>query len=153
MGKMDELIIVAPRREIFDEETHAFHGFLPVSDSRLEAILGGLCASPREARRGDVEEDPAGLHEQAEVADGREPGPQGPAGVGDGPERLHRRVVLHVVLERLTRRSRLRLVREGEPPPAEDPYANPFRPRQSRRGAPPRRASGRRRSCSRTRSP
>src|SRR5687767_12552590 len=55
---MDEVIIVAPRREIFTDERDTFHGFLPLADPRLETILRGLCSSPREARRGDVEEDP-----------------------------------------------------------------------------------------------
>jgi predicted NUDIX family phosphoesterase len=56
---MDEVIIVAPRRELFSDERDAFHGFLPLADPRLEPILRGLCASPRGARRGDVEEDPS----------------------------------------------------------------------------------------------
>ena len=59
MSKMDEMIIVAPRRELFSDERDAFHGFLPLGDPRLETILRGLCASPRGARRGDVEEDPS----------------------------------------------------------------------------------------------
>ena len=59
MSKMDEVIIVAPRRELFRDERDAFHGFLPLADPRLETILRGLCASPRGARRGDVEEDPS----------------------------------------------------------------------------------------------
>src|SRR5688572_14381915 len=59
VSKMDEVIIVAPRRELFSDERDAFHGFLPVADPRLETILRGLCASPRGARRGDVEEDPS----------------------------------------------------------------------------------------------
>lgn len=59
MSKMDEMIIVAPRVELFAGEANAFHGFLPLEDPRLEEVLGGLCASPRGARRGDVEEDPS----------------------------------------------------------------------------------------------
>jgi predicted NUDIX family phosphoesterase len=59
VSKMDEVIIVAPRRELFSDERDAFHGFLPLADPRLETILRGLCASPRGARRGDVEEDPS----------------------------------------------------------------------------------------------
>jgi predicted NUDIX family phosphoesterase len=59
VSKMDEVIIVAPRRELFSDERDAFHGFLPLADPRLERILRGLCASPRGARRGDVEEDPS----------------------------------------------------------------------------------------------
>ena len=58
MSKMDEVIIVAPRRELFSDERDAFHGFLPLHDPRVEAVLRGLCSSPRGARRGDVEEDP-----------------------------------------------------------------------------------------------
>jgi predicted NUDIX family phosphoesterase len=56
---MDEMIIVAPRRELFSAERDVFHGFLPLSDARVEAILRGLCLAPRHARRGDVEEDPS----------------------------------------------------------------------------------------------
>lgn len=56
---MDEAIVVAPRHELFAGEAHAFHGFLPLHDARLEPVLSGLCAAPRLARRGDVEEDPA----------------------------------------------------------------------------------------------
>ena len=59
MSKMDELIIVAPRRELFSDERDAFHGFLPLHDARVESILRGLCSSPRGARRGDVEDDPS----------------------------------------------------------------------------------------------
>lgn len=59
MSKMDEVIIVAPRRELFSDERDAFHGFLPLGDARVESILRGLCAAPRSARRGDVEEDPS----------------------------------------------------------------------------------------------
>ena len=44
---------------------------------------------------GDVEEDAAGLHEQAEVAHGREAGPQRALAVGHGPQRAHGRVLLH----------------------------------------------------------
>ena len=59
MGKMDELIIVAQRSALFPREESAFHGFLPVDDPGVEPILRGLCTAPREARRGDVEEDPS----------------------------------------------------------------------------------------------
>ena len=43
----------------------------------------------------DVEQQAAGLHEQAEVAHRREPGAQRAAGVGDRPQRPQGRVVLH----------------------------------------------------------
>lgn len=59
MSKMDEMIIVAPRHELFCGERDAFHGFLPLGDPRVESILRGLCHAPRPARRGDVEEDPS----------------------------------------------------------------------------------------------
>ena len=59
MSKMDETIIVAPRRVLFADEANAFHGFLPVEDERVAPILAALCAEPRNARRGDVEEDPS----------------------------------------------------------------------------------------------
>ena len=42
----------------------------------------------------DVEQIAAGLHEQAEVADGREPGPQRTAGVAHRAQHPQRRVVL-----------------------------------------------------------
>lgn len=57
MSKLDEMIVVAPRRLVFDDETNTFHGFLPLADPRTERILKGLAERPRQARRGDVEED------------------------------------------------------------------------------------------------
>lgn len=57
MGKLDEMIVVAPRELVFSEEANAFHGFLDRHDPRAAEILAGLCARPRLARRGDVEED------------------------------------------------------------------------------------------------
>jgi predicted NUDIX family phosphoesterase len=57
MSRMDERIIVSPRSEVFGDETHAFQGLLPLDDPSAEAVIRGLCASPRLVRRGDVEED------------------------------------------------------------------------------------------------
>lgn len=59
MSKLDEMIIVAPRRDVFADEAHVFQGFVPLADPRAEAVLRGLCAAPRTARRGDVEDDPS----------------------------------------------------------------------------------------------
>ena len=47
--------------------------------------------------QGDIEQQPARLHEQPQVAHGREPRPQRAPGVGDGAQRPHGRVVLHRV--------------------------------------------------------
>lgn len=57
MSKMDEMIVVSPRRAVFDEERLAFQGVLPISDDRVGRILAGLTARVHLARRGDVEED------------------------------------------------------------------------------------------------
>ncbi len=59
MSKMDEMIVVSPRRAVFDEERLAFQGVLPISDDRVGRILAGLTARVHLARRGDVEEDPS----------------------------------------------------------------------------------------------
>ena len=45
----------------------------------------------------DVEEQATGLHEQPEIAHGREAGAQRAARVGDGAQRAQRRVVLYGV--------------------------------------------------------
>src|SRR5690606_104411 len=58
MSKMDEMIVVSPRTNVFAAETHAFHGFQPLSHPTSARILAGLCEHQRTARRGDVEEDP-----------------------------------------------------------------------------------------------
>lgn len=58
-SKMDEVIVVSPRSEVFTGERDAFQGFLPLADPRTPRVLDGLCRSPREARRGDVEDDPS----------------------------------------------------------------------------------------------
>ena len=60
MSKLDEQIVVAPRAQLFaEDESLAFHGFLPLSDRRAPAILQGLAEGAALARRGDVEDDPA----------------------------------------------------------------------------------------------
>ena len=101
MSKLDELIIVAPRRLVFDEESHAFHGFLPLSDPRASLILQGLCAAPFTARRGDVEDDPTLLQPIPYVVVAR----RGAAGrelfaytrlAGGGEARLHGRMSIGV---------------------------------------------------------
>ncbi|HET8655999.1 MAG TPA: hypothetical protein VFL93_10830 [Longimicrobiaceae bacterium] len=102
MSKMDEVIVVAPRQRVFDGESLAFHGFLPLSDPRAEAILGGLCESPYGARRGDVEEDESLLQPIPYVVV-RRTGPAGDPEVftytrltGGGERRLHGRVSVGV---------------------------------------------------------
>lgn len=59
MSKLDEQIVVVERRTAFSGERLAFHGFLPFGTEEAEEVLAGLCAAPRTARRGDVEEEPA----------------------------------------------------------------------------------------------
>lgn len=59
VSRMDEQIVVAEREIVFQGERLAFDGFLPIATDEAEAILSGLCAAPRTARRGDVEEEPA----------------------------------------------------------------------------------------------
>lgn len=101
MSKLDELIVVAPRRLVFDDEAHAFHGFLPLSDPRAPRILHGLCTAPFTARRGDVEDDPSLLQPIPYVVVAR----QAAAGrelfaytrlTGGGEARLHGRVSIGV---------------------------------------------------------
>ena len=65
------------------------HRGVEVAAGRRDGVPGrddARAVDPAEVDRlleGDVEQQAAGLHEQAEVADGREAGPQGAAGVGD----------------------------------------------------------------------
>jgi predicted NUDIX family phosphoesterase len=101
MSKLDELIVVAPRRLVFDDEAHTFHGFLALSDPRAPRILQGLCAAPFTARRGDVEDDPSLLQPIPYVVVAREKA----AGrelfaytrlAGGGEARLHGRVSIGV---------------------------------------------------------
>jgi predicted NUDIX family phosphoesterase len=101
MSKLDELIVVAPRRLVFADEAHTFHGFLPLSDPRAPLILQGMCAAPFTARRGDVEDDPSLLQPIPYVVVAR----RGAAGrelfaytrlVGGGEARLHGRVSIGV---------------------------------------------------------
>ena len=99
----------AVRDALLDGERHDVRGErlehrrVEVPAGRRDGVPGGHHAGavdPPEVDRllqRDVEQDPAGLHEQAEVANRREPGAQRPAGVGDRAQRAHRRVVLHRV--------------------------------------------------------
>lgn len=56
MGKMDEIIIVAPRKEVFDNERFTFQG---VEDSKFNVkyITDNIARSYRTMRRGDAEEN------------------------------------------------------------------------------------------------
>ena len=53
----DEQIVVAERARVFRDERLAFHGFMPLDSVEAEEVLAGLCAAPRTARRGDVEDE------------------------------------------------------------------------------------------------
>ncbi|MEK9199167.1 hypothetical protein ACH0B5_15845 [Ureibacillus sp. 179-F W5.1 NHS] len=56
MGKMDEIIIVAPRAQLFNNEELAFQGTL--QDKKLvEEIVSNINATYTTMRRGDAEED------------------------------------------------------------------------------------------------
>lgn len=58
MSKFDEMILVVKRDQLFDNETHHFHGFLSKDKTSYGAVSGAL--SPFEVkRRGDMEENPA----------------------------------------------------------------------------------------------
>ena len=65
------------------------HGRVEVPASRRDGVAGGnntWTVDPAEVDRpleSDVEQQPAGLHEQPEVPDGREAGPKRAPGVGD----------------------------------------------------------------------
>jgi hypothetical protein len=77
------------------------HRGVEVAAGRRDGVAGGddpRAVDPAQLDRlhqRHVEQDPARLHEQAEVPHGREPGPQGPPGVGHRPQGLHRGVVLN----------------------------------------------------------
>ncbi|HET7321724.1 MAG TPA: hypothetical protein VFI96_04445 [Longimicrobiaceae bacterium] len=103
MSKMDEVIVVAPRRRVFDGEARAFHGFLPLTEPSAEGVLDGLCAEPYGARRGDVEEDESLLQPIPYVVLTRQPAGSAEPEVfayerlsGGGEQRLHGRVSIGV---------------------------------------------------------
>lgn len=57
MGKMDEMIIVAPRKSVFEEEELTFQGTL--QDGELvDRIVNNINVTYSIKRRGDAEEDP-----------------------------------------------------------------------------------------------
>lgn len=101
MSKMDEMIVVAPRSRVFDEERLAFHGFRGIDDAAWEEIVRRLCDSATTARRGDVEDDPRLLQPIPYVVVAR----RTPEGAelfaytrltGGGERRLHGRVSIGV---------------------------------------------------------
>ncbi|MCP6681290.1 hypothetical protein [Bacillus nakamurai] len=57
MGKMDEIILVAPREDVFQKETLTFQG-VNSEDERIVNIMSHIEAHYHEMRRGDAEEDP-----------------------------------------------------------------------------------------------
>ncbi|MGF7533101.1 hypothetical protein AAGG74_05090 [Bacillus mexicanus] len=57
MGKMDEMILVAPRDDVFKKESLTFQG-VNSEDSRVAEIMAQIEAGYRVMRRGDAEEDP-----------------------------------------------------------------------------------------------
>ncbi|MGW6084920.1 hypothetical protein ACWF1R_20740, partial [Bacillus subtilis] len=57
MGKMDEMILVAPRDDVFKKESLTFQGVYS-EDRRVAEIMAQIEAAYREMRRGDAEEDP-----------------------------------------------------------------------------------------------
>ena len=77
------------------------HGGVEVAAGGADGVAGGHDAGAVDPahvdglHEGDVEQEPTGLHEQPEVAHGREAGPQGAAGVGHRPQGPQRRVLLH----------------------------------------------------------
>lgn len=57
MGKMDELIIVSPRKEVFDNEKLTFQG-LETNQSATKKIVDNIARTYSIMRRGDAEEYP-----------------------------------------------------------------------------------------------
>lgn len=58
MGKMDEQIVVVPRKALFGEnDEHAFQGLLTDPDD-MRVVLMNMTMDTRLMRRGDAEEDP-----------------------------------------------------------------------------------------------
>lgn len=101
MSKMDEMIVVGPRSEIFADEQLTFQGVLPLTDGRAERILNGLTARPHLARRGDVEDDSTLLQPIPYIVVLRD-GPEGAEVftytrlAGGGERRLHGKVSIGV---------------------------------------------------------
>ena len=58
MNKMDEMILVAKRKNVFDNEELAFQGLLRASGSVLQ-IMYNIGEALEVKRRGDMEEDPS----------------------------------------------------------------------------------------------
>ncbi|WZY00268.1 hypothetical protein NSQ26_13415 [Bacillus sp. FSL W7-1360] len=58
MNKMDEQIVVAPRKNIFQEETLTFQG-VTSNQAQIEPIMAALSTYFDEMRRGDAEENEA----------------------------------------------------------------------------------------------
>lgn len=56
MGKMDEIIIVAPRDQVFENDTLAFEG-VETNPSIVERISKNISTNYTTMRRGDAEED------------------------------------------------------------------------------------------------
>ncbi|WP_040928677.1 NUDIX domain-containing protein [Nosocomiicoccus massiliensis] len=56
MSKFDEMILVVNRKDLFNDEAHAFNGFLSQSDARFNEITKTL-DDYEIKRRGDMEED------------------------------------------------------------------------------------------------
>ena len=91
---------------LFDGEGHDVrcegleHGRIEVTAGRGDGVAGRDdtgAFEPAEVdglHEGDVQEEPAGLDEETEVAHGGEPGPERPPGVGHGPQGAEGRVVL-----------------------------------------------------------
>jgi predicted NUDIX family phosphoesterase len=57
MGKMDEIIIVAPRKEVFDNEKLTFQG-VETDKYNVKQITDNLARTYSTMRRGDAEENP-----------------------------------------------------------------------------------------------
>ncbi|MDZ5783586.1 hypothetical protein [Marinococcus luteus] len=58
MGKMDEMIVVAPREQVFAREARTFHG-VQDEQGQIQEIIGTIADTYTEKRRGDAEEDPS----------------------------------------------------------------------------------------------
>ncbi len=58
MGKMDEIILVAPREQVFENERLTFQG-VNTASAKISAIMKQIEAHFSEMRRGDAEEDPS----------------------------------------------------------------------------------------------
>ena len=57
MSKWDEQILVVNRKDLFNNEEYAFHGFLPLEDTRTMKIVFNF-ENYEVKRRGNMEEDP-----------------------------------------------------------------------------------------------